>query len=141
MSKLEVPHHCPGCGQEVGNTPWCGRGATYECGSRFAGDPGFFNWAGITTVGLHRTAECHIVEAYAAIFPWVPERDGPDGKQLTLAQKIDILGQRFDQASQLVPETADVCDECQAQIPQLPAGSIANRHHAQSCSLYDGDQP
>lgn len=33
------------------------------------------------------------------------------------------------------------CDECQSLIPDHPDGGLANKHHEDSCSLYDGDAP
>ena len=38
-------------------------------------------------------------------------------------------------------ETEEPCDECQATPPIVAGGSIANRHHAPSCSLYDAREP
>lgn len=37
--------------------------------------------------------------------------------------------------------TADeaVCDECDATIPNVVGGSLLNRHHDRSCSLYAAD--
>ena len=32
------------------------------------------------------------------------------------------------------------CDECGAEIPDHPGGGAANRHHEQSCSLYDASK-
>lgn len=34
----------------------------------------------------------------------------------------------------------DVCDECGIQIPTLDGGDLANKYHAESCSLYDAAQ-
>lgn len=37
----------------------------------------------------------------------------------------------------------DVCSECGAWIPMPPPGmegGLANKHHEESCSLYDSDQ-
>lgn len=36
------------------------------------------------------------------------------------------------------PSGAEVCDECGREIPGVNGGGLANRHHAESCSLYDG---
>jgi hypothetical protein len=33
-------------------------------------------------------------------------------------------------------DDATVCDECGATIPDTPGGGLANRHHAESCSLH-----
>jgi hypothetical protein len=33
------------------------------------------------------------------------------------------------------------CDECGAAIPTTPGGSLPNKHHHPSCSLYDSRQP
>lgn len=35
-----------------------------------------------------------------------------------------------------VPETSE-CDECHFHIPNTPGGSLANKFHSSSCSLYD----
>jgi hypothetical protein len=32
------------------------------------------------------------------------------------------------------------CDECDANIPDVAGGSLANKHHDESCSLYDPDE-
>lgn len=39
------------------------------------------------------------------------------------------------------PETLpDTCKECGLQIPTLDGGELANKHHAESCSLYDPEK-
>lgn len=35
------------------------------------------------------------------------------------------------------PEDGSECSECLAIIPDAESGSLANRHHEVSCSLYD----
>lgn len=37
-------------------------------------------------------------------------------------------------------EVLEVCDECGCEIPDVEGGSIANRHHADGCSLHDPDE-
>ncbi|MFE6739847.1 hypothetical protein [Streptomyces tubercidicus] len=37
-------------------------------------------------------------------------------------------------------EDADECGECGAGIPQVPGGAMSNRHHKESCSLYDSSK-
>ncbi|RNG15641.1 hypothetical protein [Streptomyces botrytidirepellens] len=34
-------------------------------------------------------------------------------------------------------EQRDECDECGHVIPAVEGGELANKHHAESCSLYD----
>lgn len=34
----------------------------------------------------------------------------------------------------------DLCEECEMLIPPLDGGSIMNKHHARSCSLFDQSQ-
>jgi hypothetical protein len=34
----------------------------------------------------------------------------------------------------------DVCDECEAPIPIVEGGGLANKHHLESCSLYDSEK-
>lgn len=38
------------------------------------------------------------------------------------------------------PTVSAACDECEASIPDKAGGSIANKHHAESCSLYEPDE-
>ena len=33
------------------------------------------------------------------------------------------------------------CEECGVSVPDMPGGSLANRHHADGCSLYDPANP
>jgi hypothetical protein len=35
---------------------------------------------------------------------------------------------------------AEKCDECGAMIPEAAEGGMENRHHFESCSLYDADK-
>lgn len=37
-------------------------------------------------------------------------------------------------------QIVDLCDECGAPIPVFTGDSIANRHHAESCSLFDAGE-
>ena len=32
------------------------------------------------------------------------------------------------------------CDECGANIPDNPNGGLTNKHHEESCSLYDSNE-
>jgi hypothetical protein len=63
----------------------------------------------------------------------------PDNKaawclgRLAQATLEDYL--RADEESRTTPES-DHCDECGRDIPQT-GGSLANKHHAETCSLYD----
>jgi hypothetical protein len=34
----------------------------------------------------------------------------------------------------------ELCDECGQSIPYMVGGGLANRYHAESCSLYDADE-
>lgn len=34
----------------------------------------------------------------------------------------------------------DVCDECGSMIPNKSGGTLENKRHAESCSLYDADK-
>lgn len=36
--------------------------------------------------------------------------------------------------------TPNVCDECGATIPPVDGGSLDNKHHEPSCSLYDAEK-
>jgi len=40
----------------------------------------------------------------------------------------------MDEQEQQEPQ---LCDECGQEIPEIDGGSISNRHHGESCSLYD----
>jgi len=35
------------------------------------------------------------------------------------------------------PSDYEACDECGALVPQTTGGGLANKHHRDSCSLYD----
>jgi hypothetical protein len=35
------------------------------------------------------------------------------------------------------PDDDDTCEECGEDIPGVDGGSLANKHHAPGCSLYD----
>jgi len=37
-------------------------------------------------------------------------------------------------------ETYETCDECGAKIPSVAGGGLANKHHKESCSLYDKNE-
>lgn len=38
------------------------------------------------------------------------------------------------------PSVSDECDECGNTIPDVADGGLANKHHDESCSLYDADE-
>jgi hypothetical protein len=46
-----------------------------------------------------------------------------------------------DQGISFNPLEGEPCEECGEEIPDVPAGGLANRRHAPSCSLHSADQP
>jgi RNA polymerase-binding transcription factor DksA len=52
------------------------------------------------------------------------------------------LGEELEEFLQKIAdeENFDVCEECGAVIPVVEGGGLVNKHHKDSCSLYDPDQ-
>ena len=52
---------------------------------------------------------------------------------------LDMLETIADVVAMLIPRPTNVefCDECGNAIPVRPGGGLENKHHAESCSLYD----
>lgn len=79
----------------------------------------------------HRTGWCTVPPANKVPLD-IPD-EGCDGSQedaayaLCRAMGVDIYGE-------------DRCEECGAYIPTADGGSIANRHHADSCSLHEPEE-
>lgn len=53
---------------------------------------------------------------------------------------VDWLTLRLQNDDKSVKDPEEVCDECGKTIPDHDEGGLANKHHDESCSLYDPDQ-
>jgi hypothetical protein len=51
----------------------------------------------------------------------------------------DLLVNEIEKLRQIDPSTGR-CDECDTVIPDVAGGKLANKHHEESCSLYDPDE-
>ena len=82
-----------------------------------------------------RFGECLAYMAQGAGVSWFD-----DHKEFPLEVPLCLHG------GDLLSEVADACphcapcDECGNHIPIVNGGELANRHHAESCSLYDADE-
>jgi hypothetical protein len=54
-----------------------------------------------------------------------------DGARIYTQEEVDKLSRE---------EREHECDECNETIPVVDGGGLANRHHKESCSLFDSSQ-
>lgn len=72
---------------------------------------------------------------------WIERLGTEDGEPLLETESLEeVLAFVDGLAAGAAPAAVDgaACDECEALIPAVDGGSLANRHHAASCSLFDG---
>lgn len=63
--------------------------------------------------------------------------EDPKGQTRALWQIEDMAKEALLKMGYTEEKEDDVCDECGREIPIANGGGLLNRHHAQSCSLYD----
>lgn len=69
--------------------------------------------------------EDFVEDARKFLTPWM------DGARIYTQEEFDKLSGE---------EHGDECDECHESIPVVDGGGLANRHHKESCSLYDSSK-
>lgn len=80
-----------------------------------------------------RIVDIAVIPGPAALQVWVFTDDA--GDEPRLVQELHIPWHALDAV--LDEGEVEDCDECGFSIPQVDGGGLANRHHAESCSLHD----
>jgi hypothetical protein len=119
-----TPSKCPECGEPVRGTIERLMG----CAQVFEKEDGTFEYDGWTDIWWDEQKTVH----------------AKDGRtRVTCANGHDWLAAVEDEDLQQPDEalTMTPCNECGRPIPDITGGGLANRHHAESCSLYSANDP
>lgn len=95
------------------------------------------NWdALVTALADLAKKDVDLAEDLADTFPGL--KDGET--TVNGGDLVDWLTLRLQNDDKPAKDPEEVCDECGKSIPDHIGGGLANKHHDESCSLYDPDQ-
>lgn len=86
---------------------------------------------------------CEEEQSEPYLYRLLLEAAGSTGKFIPeeIKDQLDQIATAIQESGPVGNDDNESCDECGAGIPATPGGSLPNKHHHTSCSLYNSRQP